>query len=83
MNTYAPIALFTYNRFKHLKIVLKGIKNNPLAKKSTIYIFSDFTKDLLEVDNIKKIRKYLKNLKGFKKVIIVEREYNFGSPFHR
>ena len=36
---YAPIALFVYNRPKHLKKTLNSLKKNPETRMSTIYIF--------------------------------------------
>jgi len=78
MNTYAPIALFVYNRFSHVKKVIGAIKKNSIAKKSIIYIFSDFSKSYEEQIKIKKIRKYIKEIKGFKKIKIIERKKNYG-----
>jgi len=79
MISYSPIALFVYNRFSHLKNVIQSIKKNSISRESTIYIFSDFSD--LEVEKIKiiKIRKYLRTINFFKKIIIVERKYNFGT----
>lgn len=79
MNSHAPIALFVYNRFTHVKKVIEAIKKNSISKKSTIYIFSDYNNIEFEKGKIKKIRKYLKNVTGFKKKIIVERKYNLGT----
>ena len=79
MNAYAPIALFVYNRLPHVKRVIQAIKKNSLSQKSIIYIFSDFSDSEFEKIKIKKIRKYLKNIKFFKKVIMIEREHNFGT----
>ena len=63
MKTYAPIALFVYNRYDHVKKVVNAIKKNSIAKKSKIYIFSDFSETDEEQKKIKKIRKYLKKIK--------------------
>ncbi|MAV79854.1 MAG: glycosyl transferase [Flavobacteriaceae bacterium] len=79
MTVYAPIALFVYNRFTHIKKVVESIKKNSISKKSNIFIFSDFSNDDIEQNKIKKIRKYLKNLKGFKKIKIIERKHNMGT----
>ncbi len=79
MKTYAPIALFVYNRLPHVKQVIQAIKKNPLSRKSTIYIFSDFSDVKAEKEKIDKIRKFLKKIDGFKKKIIVERKTNLGT----
>ena len=42
---YSPIALFVYNRPKHLRKTLNSLKKNPETRMSTIYIFSDSFKN--------------------------------------
>tara|TARA_Y100000768_G_scaffold111670_1_gene82255 strand:- start:641 stop:1552 length:912 start_codon:yes stop_codon:yes gene_type:complete len=79
MNSYAPIALFVYNRLQHTKKVLENIKKNSISKKSILYVFSDFNNDHSEKNKIKKIRDYLKNLNGFKKINIIHRKLNLGT----
>ena len=79
MNTYSPIALFVYNRLQHTKKVIEAIKKNHISQRSTIYVFSDFSDVEFEKNKIKKIRNYLNNLNGFKKIIIVQRKYNLGT----
>lgn len=79
MKTYAPIALFVYNRFSHVKKVIGAIKKNSLAKKSKIYIFSDFSKSYKDQIKINEIRRYIKKIKGFKKLKIIERKKNYGT----
>tara|TARA_B110000037_G_scaffold144152_1_gene163029 strand:+ start:1710 stop:2636 length:927 start_codon:yes stop_codon:yes gene_type:complete len=79
INSYAPIALFVYNRLEHVKKVIGAIKKNYISRSSIIYVFSDYSNEEIEKKKIIKIRKFLKNLKGFHKIIIVERKYNFGT----
>jgi len=79
MNSYAPIALFVYNRPKHVKRVIEAIKKNKISQDSIIYIFSDFSTETAEKKKIQKIRKFLKNLKCFKKIIVIERKHNLGT----
>ena len=79
MISYAPIALFVYNRLAHVKSITEAIKKNSISKKSKIYIFSDFSNNKIEQNKVKKIRKYLSNLKGFKKIEIIKRKYNYGT----
>lgn len=75
---YAPIALFVYNRPWHLQETVKALQNNLLAKESELFVFSDAAKDKYDVANVDKAREYIKTIKGFKKVSIIERNYNFG-----
>ena len=71
MNSYSPIALFVYNRLQHTKKVIEAIKKNHIYKKSTIYVFSDFSDVEFEKNKIKKIRNYLNNLNGNKKISFI------------
>ena len=77
-NTPAPIALFAYNRLDHLKITINNLKKNYLANSSELIIFSDGPKNQSDIKKIIHIRKYLKKIKGFKKINIKERKTNYG-----
>ena len=74
----APIALFVYKRPDHTKKALEALKNNALAQESDIYIFSDGWKNNDEKNQVQKVRNYVKNISGFRKIEIIEREVNFG-----
>ena len=56
MNSYAPIALFVYNRPKHVKRVIEAIKKNKISQDSIIYIFSDFSTEIVEKKKIITLR---------------------------
>lgn len=77
-NTPAPIAVFAYNRLDHLKITINNLKKNYLANSSELIIFSDGPKNQSDIKKIIHIRKYLKKIKGFKKIYIKERKTNYG-----
>jgi len=74
----APIALFVYNRLKHLQLTLESLQKNNLVKDSELFIFSDGPKDLSMKNDVEKVRAYLGSIKGFKKVHITERPINLG-----
>ena len=81
--TYAPIALFTYNRADHTKKAVESLLQNAEAKDSELFVFSDGAKNEKAVEGVKKNRKYIhevKKLEGiaFKNVTIIEREKNWG-----
>ena len=76
--TFAPIVLFVYKRLDHLNQTIISLKKNSEARKSKLIIFSDGHKNPDEKKDILIIRKYIKNIKGFKKVEIIERKKNFG-----
>ena len=52
---------------------LDFLKKNKLAKKSTIYIFSDAPKNKQSKNKVAEVRKVIHNLKGFKKKLLLEK----------
>lgn len=77
-NTLAPIVLFAYNRPWHTQQTVKALQNNDLADGSKLYIFSDAAKNDAEVENVEKVREYIKTIDEFKHITIVERDKNYG-----
>lgn len=83
--SYAPIALFTYNRPDKTQRVLESLMQNAEAKDSDLFIFSDGPKNEKAVEGVQKNREYIhqvqessKELRWFKSVTIIEREKNWG-----
>lgn len=74
----APVVLFAYNRCLHLMRTIESLKANSLADLTDLVIFSDGPKRESDQHNIIQIRQYLRELKGFKKIHLVERTQNFG-----
>jgi len=75
---FAPIALFVYNRLDHTRLTVEALKNNVLASESDLTVFSDGAKEGTSGKNVAEVRRYIKSITGFKSVMIVEREKNFG-----
>ncbi|MGJ8745213.1 sugar transferase [Polaribacter sp.] len=75
---YAPICLFTYNRFEETKKTVEALQLNNLAPKSVLYIFSDGWKNEEGKEKINKVRSFLKTITGFKKITIFEPKENKG-----
>jgi SAM-dependent methyltransferase len=73
-----PIALFTYNRLFHTQQTVQSLLNNQLAGESDLYIFSDGPKNSVAEESVSAVRRWLKQIKGFKSVTIIEREHNLG-----
>jgi hypothetical protein len=67
----APVALFAYNRPDHLRRTLDALRQNTLAARTEITVFSDAPK-------IRALREYLASLEGFRSISIVAREANLG-----
>lgn len=76
--TYAPIALFTYNRADHTQRAVESLLQNAEAKDSVLFIFSDGAKNEKAIKGVEDNRKYIHTVTGFKSVTIVEREKNWG-----
>lgn len=74
----APIVLFTYNRPKHTRLTIESLQKNELAAESEIIIYSDAPRKQDDEVSVNEVRDYLKTIKGFSKVTIIERERNYG-----
>jgi hypothetical protein len=75
---FAPIALFTYNRLDHTRRTIEALKENVHASDSHIYIYSDAAKTTESMQKVFEVRQYLRQLKGFKSITLIERETNLG-----
>lgn len=74
----APIVLFVYNRLGHTVKTIESLKKNDMANQSHLFIFSDGPKDVSDTKMTDSVRSYIKNINGFKEVIILEQENNLG-----
>jgi len=74
----APICLFVYNRLEHTKKTIEYLKKNELANESILFIFSDYPKTPKESIEVSKVREYIRNISGFKRIVITERKRNYG-----
>lgn len=78
MGSLAPIVLFVYDRPWHTEKTLEALIKNNLALESELFIYSDAPKNEKAFENVQKVRKYIKSIKGFKNITIIERETNWG-----
>ncbi len=76
--TYAPIALFVYNRVDHTQKTIEALQKNFLAAQSELFIFCDDAKNYDGKKAVQTVKDYVKTISGFKKITITEREKNFG-----
>ncbi len=74
----APIVLFVYNRPWHTQQTVEALQKNELANESELFIYSDAAKNENAEAKVNEVREYIKNIDGFKKVTIAEREKNWG-----
>ncbi len=74
----APVVLFVYNRPFHTKQTVEALLKNELADESELFIYSDAPKNEEVQESVAEVRAYIKQIDGFKKVTIIEREKNLG-----
>ncbi len=74
----APIALFVYNRPEHTRQTVEALQKNELAQWSDLFVFSDGAKNKAANPAVEEVRNFVRNIEGFRKVTIIEREQNLG-----
>jgi len=74
----APIVLFVYNRPWHTQQTIEALQNNELASESELFIYADGAKNNKANEGVKEVRNYIKTVDGFSKVVIIERDNNWG-----
>lgn len=74
----APVAIYTYTRYDHLVQTLEALRANYLAKDTVIYVVSDGARNDADAVQVNKIRDYVDDITGFKEVVKLYREKNYG-----
>lgn len=74
----APIVLFAYNRPLHLRRTVEALVANDGAAESTLIVYSDGARDAKASRSVEEVRTYLKTVKGFRSVRVIERAENCG-----
>ncbi len=77
-SSLTPIILFVYNRLWHTQQTLQSLQNCQYASESELYIFSDAAKTTDDAEKVAQVRSFIHTVQGFKKIIIIEREENYG-----
>lgn len=75
---YAPILLFVYNRPAHTRRLVESLLRNAEAAGSTLFIYSDAPRDEAARPAVDEVRRYVRALRGFGHVELVERADNWG-----
>jgi hypothetical protein len=73
-----PIVIFTYKRIDSLKETIESLLASIHAEESLLYIFSDGPKNSTDEKAVAEVRKYLKEIKGFKGIEFFFAEKNQG-----
>jgi hypothetical protein len=74
----APIALFVYNRADHTQLTVEALARNPEASRTPLIVYADAPKKEEHVASVRAVREYIKTIRGFRRVDVVERPRNFG-----
>lgn len=74
----APVCLFVYKRLNTLKDTVASLQENDLAIATDLHIFSDSAGSVKDIDKVRKVRKYIGGIQGFKSVTIYISEKNNG-----
>lgn len=76
---YAPVVIWTLNRYEHLKCCIESLINNEYAINTELFISVDYPPDERYLEGYLKIREYLaQGIPGFKSVHIIYHEINLG-----
>jgi glycosyltransferase involved in cell wall biosynthesis len=67
--TFAPIAIFAYNRLEHLERCIHSLLSNKEAEFSDVYIFSDGPKNELDLEGVTRVREFISKISGFRTVV--------------
>lgn len=78
MNTNAPILLFVYNRSAHTRRLVESLLRNAEAAGSSLFIYSDAPRDESVRPAVDEVRRYVRSIRGFDRVEVVERTENWG-----
>ena len=77
-NRLAPILLFTYNRPQHTRRLVESLCRNAEARQSRLIVYSDAPRNDAARPAVQEVRRYLRTIRGFRQVEIVERAENWG-----
>lgn len=57
---------------------VEALAANEMADRSELFVFSDASKSEMDAESVAEVRGYIRGIKGFAAVHIIEREHNFG-----
>lgn len=75
---HAPVALFVYNRLESTRRTVEALLANEGASRSDVFIYSDGARGERDAEAVAAVRGYVRTIRGFGKITIVERDRNFG-----
>jgi hypothetical protein len=79
INLFAPVCIPTLCRYEHFKRCVESLSQCTHSEKTDLFIALDFPLKNSHKDGYEKICEYVTTIKGFKNVIIIKREINYGA----
>ena len=76
--SYAPLALFVYNRLEHTRRTVESLRANEYASESDLFIFADAGRDARDASEVAAVREFVRAIGGFRSLTVFEREKNLG-----
>lgn len=76
--TCTPVLLFVYSRPAHTRHLVDSLLHNAEAAQTPLFIYSDAARDENDRAAVTEVRNYIRSLRGFASVTIIEREENWG-----
>lgn len=77
-SNFAPVVLFVFSRPDHTKITIEALAANEGAESTDLIVYSDAARRIDDVPRVEAVREFLRGVRGFKSVKVVERIENFG-----
>lgn len=74
----APVIVFCYNRPEHLRKTVEQLKRCNLAGDTTVFFFSDGSRDSNDLHDVIMVREYLHKVRGFKEIMLEFSDENKG-----
>lgn len=75
---YYPVLITTLNRYSHFKECVESLSRNTYADQTELVIGLDYPPSDKYLEGYSKIKDYIPQIKGFKKVTVFERTENYG-----
>lgn len=79
MNNFSPVLIPTLNRFTHFRNCVESLALCTHANQTDLFIALDYPSKESHFEGYEQIKNYLPTIVGFKKVIIIKRERNWGA----
>jgi hypothetical protein len=78
ITSYAPIALFVFNRPDHTRRTVEALLANEYAADSDLFVFCDAARDARDGPGVAGVREFVHGITGFRSCTVIEKERNIG-----